>query len=95
MALIPSRLRPICVGCHLHRTYQEALEVAGCYLWTRGGSSLDVLHNTITGNRGNIGLYIRADHPKDRIHLEENTLTGHDLNLQIDIAGQGAVSGQP
>jgi hypothetical protein len=95
MALIPSRLRPICVGCHLHRTYQDPLEVTVCYLGTRGGSSLNVLHNTVSGNRGNIGVYIRAGHPKDRIHLEGNTLTGHELNLQIDSAGQGTVFGQP
>ncbi|MFO8090848.1 MAG: right-handed parallel beta-helix repeat-containing protein [Desulfatiglandaceae bacterium] len=74
-------------------TGNEAPEVAGLYVWTRGGSSLEVSNNTITDNRGNIGLYIRADHPQDRIHLERNTISGHELNLQIHSAGEGTVSG--
>jgi hypothetical protein len=67
--------------------------VAGLYIWTRSGSSLGVSDNTITGNLGNIGLYMRADHPQDHIRLGRNTLSAHEMNLQIHSAGEGTVSG--
>jgi hypothetical protein len=68
-------------------------EVAGLYVWVRGGSRADVLNNTIANNIGNIGLYLRAEGPTDVIEVYNNIVWAQDRDIVRYGGGGGRVEG--
>jgi hypothetical protein len=68
-------------------------EVAGLYVWARGGSRAHLLNNTIADNIGNIGLYLRSEGAGDEIESYNNIVWAHDRDMVRYATGRGKVVG--